>query len=147
MSYDPVTPADFLVMKSQFTSVPTDVITAYIETAGVMVDETWPEKLYRMGIMAFTCHLMTLDGLGTDTASQAFASGMAFQSIKSGSLSLTRFRSEATGSFQDWLSQTICGQQFYQWLRLVKSGPRVACGAGGNVASGYAKDHPFYSWG
>lgn len=152
MSYNPVTPAEFKVMKSQFVSVDDAVVQAYLDIAGFIIDDSWVESLYRPAIMAYTCHLMTLDGQGTDGASKAFKSGFSdLQSIRSGSVTLVlgRFRSAAQKqdfSYSEWLAQTACGMTFIQYLRMSQGGPRIAMGASLNVASGYAKDHPFYGW-
>lgn len=152
MTYAPVTPAQFVVMKSQFVSVDTNTVQGYLDLASYVIDDSWVEQLYRPAVMAYACHLMTLDGLGTDGASKAFKSGFSdLQSIRSGSVTLVlgRFRSAAQKqdfSYAEWLSQTACGMTYLQYLRMAKGGPRVAMGATASVVSGYAKGHPFDGW-
>ncbi|CAN7517041.1 DUF4054 domain-containing protein [Brucella pseudogrignonensis] len=150
MAYDNLTPERFKVLKPQFAAVDDAVVQGYIDIASVFIDQSWPEKLYEQGWTAYTCHLMTMDGLGTDAESRSQASGRAqYQSIKSGELTLTRFQKAAGDmDYGDWLSQTKCGAYFFQLLKMVKVGPRVAIGAIGGCASGYAKDWqgPAYGW-
>ncbi|WMT90150.1 DUF4054 domain-containing protein [Pelagibacterium sp. H642] len=150
-SYDPVTPAEFKAAKPQFASVPDETVQMYLDMAGLWVDKSWPERLYRPGVIAATCHLMTLEGLGSDAESQGQASGAAqYQSIKSGELTLTRYQKAAGDmSFADWLGQTKCGEFFLQLLSMAKAGPRVAMGGvRGGCPSPYAKDWPgpAYGW-
>ncbi len=150
MAYDNLTPARFKQLKPQFAAVDDAVVQSYIDMASVFVDQSWPEKLYEQAWTAYTCHLMTMDGLGTDAESRSEASGRAqYQSIKSGELTLTRFQKAAGDmNYGEWLSQTKCGAYFFQLLRMVKGGPRVAIGAIGGCVSGYAKDWqgPAYGW-
>ena len=128
---DPVTPTDFLAAKTQFASVGSAVVQGYLDAAEIAVDGSWPEKLYKMAVIAFTCHLMTLDGKGTDAASIAFGSGvMDIQSFKSGSVTLTRFSQQSVDfTFVAWLNRTTCGTFYSQLLNMAKSGPRIASGA------------------
>jgi len=150
MAYEDLTPTRFKELKPQFAAVDDAVVQSYIDMASVFVDQSWPEKLYEQGWVAYTCHLMTLDGLGTDAESRSQASGRSqYQSIKSGELTLTRFQREAGESdYLSWLGQTKCGQYFAVLLKIVKGGPRVAIGAVGYCASGYAKDQltGVYGW-
>lgn len=149
MPYDPVTPAQFKTFKPQFASVDDAIVQAYLDMATIWVDDSWPEGVYQPAIIAVTCHLMTLDGLGDDAASDSFAVG-DYQSVRSGALSLTRFKDTATSagmSTGDWFGQTACGRQFMVWARMFRGGPRVAIGCGGDGVTGYAKDAPYRdSW-
>lgn len=150
MPYDAVTPAAFKAAKPQFAAVPNEKVQTYLDMAGRLVDETWTEGDYQPAIIAMACHLMTLEGLGTDAESRDVASGRAqYQSIKSGELTLTRFRSTAGEgtSYLDWLNSTACGRYFVFLLRLNRGGPRVVSVALPVGASGYAKDHPGPSYG
>lgn len=144
MAYPEVTPAQFKTAKPQFTEVANETVQVYLDLAGLWVDQSWPEKFYAPALIAATCHLMTLDGLGRDPQSILFASGAAnFQSVKSGELTLTRYSKEAgSQSFSDWLLLTSCGAFFWQLLKAVRGGPRVAMGGIGGAQSGYAKDVP-----
>lgn len=150
MSYEALTPARFKELKPQFAAVDDSVIQNYLDMAALFVDQSWPEKFYEQAWAAYACHLMTLDGLGADAESRSEASGRSqYQSIKSGELTLTRFQKDAGAmDYSNWLSQTKCGAYFWQLLRMVKAGPRVAIGAVGGCASPYAKDHltGVYGW-
>lgn len=150
MPYDPVTPAEFKAAKAQFAAVSDADVQSYLDLAGLWVDEAWPENVYQPAIIAVTCHLMTLDGMGSDGPSQSFASGEGeYQSIKSGTITLTRFRSAAESAGQstaDWFAQTACGRQFMVFARMFMGGPRVAVGCDSGGISGYAKDGWRDSW-
>lgn len=144
MSYDALTPAAFKTRKPQFAAVDDATVQGYIDMAARMVDTSWTEGDYSNAWTAFTCHLMTLDGLGVDAVSQSFASGNSeYQTIKSGELTLTRFKAAGgDGSQWSWLQSTPCGRYYALLLRMNRRGPigiSVACGAGG---SPYAKDVP-----
>lgn len=144
MSYEAVTPTQFKAAKPQFVVVADETVQTYLDMAELWVDDGWPEKFYRQAIIAATCHLMTLDGLGTDAESQSQATGAAqYQSVKSGELTLTRYQQAAGSmSYADWLAQTKCGAFFLQLLNMAKAGPRIAMGGVRGCASGYAKDWP-----
>ena len=139
-----VTPADVKTAKPQFADVPDATVQAYIDLAERFVDTSWLPGDYQQAVIAMTCHLMTLDGLGSDAESKAQASGSAgYQTIKSGQLTLTRFRSEAEESmgYLGWLAQTSCGRFFGMLLRLNRGGPLVIRHSVGCI-SPYAKDWP-----
>lgn len=146
MPYTAVTPALFKSMKPQFASVLDATVQVYLDLAGeVAADDGWPSQAtYTQAIVAYTCHLMTLDGLGTDAESKAEAQGTAaFQTVKSADLTLTRFAKDASGSaYGDWLSGTKCGAFYLQLLRQAKGGPVVLMGGSGGCISPYAKDQP-----
>lgn len=150
MSYDALTPAQFKAAKTQFSGVVDPTVQSYIDMASRFVDKSWIESDYQDAWIAYTCHLMTLDGLGTDAASKGFKTGTAaFQEIRSGQLTLKRYAQEASGSsYVDWLNGTECGRFYAQLLRLNRAGPRVAMGGVRAGASPYAKDHlgPPYGW-
>lgn len=148
----PVTPAVFKAAKPQFASVSDEAVQSYLDLAGLFIGETWPDALYTQATIAMTCHLMTLDGLGSDAESRQFLSGYAgFQSVKSGTLTLTRFSSAASNagmSFPAWLGSTTCGRLLAQLMRLNGGGPMVAYGGRSPTgASPYAKDWPGIFWG
>lgn len=133
-----VTVAQFKTAKPQFAAVPDATVQAYLDmTAAIVFD---PEN--DLAVTALTCHLMTLDGMGTDAQSQSWSDGSAgFQTIRSGQLTLTRFQKAAGGSsYVDWLGQTGCGQFYALLLRANGGGPRVARGGGGHARTAYAKD-------
>lgn len=133
-----MTPAQFKALKPQFAGVLDATVQTYLDmTARIVFD-----PLDNDAVAALTCHLMTLDGLGTDAASQSHKSGTAaYQTIKSGQLTLTRFQEQSNGStYGNWLQQTPCGQFYYLLLRAARGGPRVALGGGGPCRTAYAKD-------
>lgn len=150
MAYPELTPALFIAIKPQFSSVSPAVIQNYIDMASIFVDESWPEKLYEQAWSALTCHFMTLDGQGDDAESVDQLSGAAqYQSVKSGEVTLTRYQKAAAGtSYFDWLASTKCGAFYAMLLRMVKGGPRVVMGGVSAGSSPYAKDHlsGVYGW-
>lgn len=150
MAYTPITPVRFKQLKPQFATVDDVIVQSYIDLAQLWVDGSWPERAWEAAQASIVCHLMTIDGQGTDAQSKLFKSGRSdFQSIKSGEVTLTRFqKSAADMTYLDWLSQTQCGAFFVQLLRMAKGGPRIAMGGVGGHQSGYAKDVPFLPpWG
>lgn len=144
MAHVAVTPALFKEAKPHFNAVSDTLIQLYLNAAGRVVDDSWPEEDYALGIMAYACHLMTIDGLGSDAASKSFAKGKAdFQTIKSADVTLVRFAKAASSTpYQEWLQSTPCGKQFAFMVRLLKAGPRVAMAASMPAVSGHAKDGP-----
>lgn len=144
MTCTPITPGQFRQAKQQFLGVSDDIVQSYIDLAQVWTGGEWPDRLCTPVQVAVVCHLMTLDGLGSDPRSKNNASARSeFQSIRSGNVTLTRFRSTAERaglSTGDWFSQTPCGQQFMVFVRMIGSGARWASGSFGREISGYAKD-------
>ena len=138
-----MTPAEFKTRKPQFAAVPDVTVQMYLDMAARYVfDPTNDDAL-----AAFTCHLMTLDGLGTDAGSASFRTGAAeYQSIKSGQLTLTRYQKVAGEgtSFSTWLGQTPCGQFYALLVNMERGGPRVATGGVGRCVTAYSKDA--YGW-
>lgn len=135
-----LTPSKFKTAKPQFAAVPDATVQRYIDMAARIAFD--PEDEFAM--IALTCHLMTLDGLGTDAASQSHKTGAAsYQSIKSGQLTLTRYQKAAGEgtTFATWLGQTQCGQYYALLLKFARGGPRVVSGGVGvGCKSAYAKD-------
>lgn len=141
-----VTVGQFKTAKPQFADVPDPTVQAYLDMAAQVAFD--PEN--DLAVISLACHLMTLDGLGTDAQSQSWASGEAgYQTIRSGQLTLTRFQKAAGGSsYVDWLGQTACGEFYALLLRANSGGPRIASGGSGTGGpSYYAKDWPFWSIG
>lgn len=140
-----MTPAEFKALKPQFSAVPDVTVQAYLTLAESIAFD----PALGIAVASLACHLMTLDGLGTDAQSQSFADGSAaFQTIRSGQLTLTRFQKAAGGStYLDWLARTTCGEFYLIMLRGLRGGPRVALGGSGVGTSPYAKDWPFWSIG
>ena len=140
MPYDPLTTAEFKTLKPQFADVADATVQAYLDAAALFVSTSWPETLYQAGHGAMTCHMMTIDGLGTDNASLSFAGGEGeFQTIRSGNVTVTRFRDASLSAGQStsgWLGQTACGRMYLVWLRTFSGGPRIAYG-GVTPSSGF----------
>lgn len=134
-----MTPAEFKTCKPQFDTVPDATVQMYLDMAARYVFDPENED----ALAAFTCHLMTLDGLGTDVASTSFRTGAAsYQSIKSGQLTLTRYqRAAGEGTtWTSWLGQTQCGQFYALLLKMERGGPRVVSGGVGRCRTPYSKD-------
>jgi len=145
MAYVKPTPEDFKTAKPQFAAVANPTVQAYLDLAARVVDESWTEGDYKPAMIAYTCHLMTLEGLGSDPISQSHASGNAeYQTIKSGELTLTRFRSSvaATTKYIDWLASTPCGRFYSMLLKMNRGGPIGVSISRGPCTSPYAKDWP-----
>ncbi|MFC6487361.1 DUF4054 domain-containing protein [Nitratireductor sp. GCM10026969] len=149
-AYDPVTPAEFKAAKPQFDAVDNATVQQYLDMAALWVDKSWVASSYRPAIIALTCHLMTLAGLGNDADSSAHKDGTAgFQTIKSGTLTLTKFAKDSNQSdYQRWITSTACGEYFWILFQMNKRGPRVAVVSTGICPSPYAKDWPgpVYGW-
>jgi len=143
-----MTPAEFKARKPQFVAVPDLTVQTYLDMAERYVFD--PEN--DDAVTAFACHLMTLDGLGTDAASQSWKTGAAaYQSIKSGQLTLTRYQkaADAGTTWTSWLQQTPCGQFYALLLRMARGGPRVVSGGIGRCVTAYSKDQwgwPIDGW-
>lgn len=150
MAYEALTPAKFKELKPQFADVDDAIVQGYIDMAAIWVDKSWVESSYIPAWAALTCHLMTLAGLGTDADSSAHKDGtVGFQTIKSGTLTLTKFAKDSGQSdYKGWITSTPCGQFFYQLLAMNKRGPRVAVVSTAVCPSPYAKDWPCpaYGW-
>lgn len=94
-----------------FDAVEDNLYNLIIEEAKRNVGTTWDEKDYTMALMLYVAHLLTLDGFGTSNEAKT----IGFQSIRSGSLSLTR----ATGKAADAgsLYATSFGARYMALLR------------------------------
>lgn len=137
-----ITTSTLKAAKPQFSGVSDQVLGTYIDLAQVWAGSV-PDSLCEAAQVAVTCHLLTLDGLGTDNESKDFASGRAnVQSFSSGAVSVSRFRAASEGAGQStsaWFSQTTCGRLFMVLMRGIVGGPRVAGGSCDRI-SPYAKD-------
>ena len=149
MALPEVTPAQFKQIKTQFAAIADEIVQLYLNMARRAADDSWDADDYPLAIMHYACHLMTIEGLGTDAASKSHSKGMAdLQTIKSADVTLTRFQSAAsTTKYSEWLASTPCGKQYAFMLRMNRSGPRVAMAASFPAVSGYAKDaRNAYGW-
>lgn len=127
-----------------FGAVADGTIQIWIDTAALSVDTSWLETDYTYAIELLAGHLMIENGIGAGAQAEANAGGMsAFQSIKSGQLSLTRGTTsqDSTGVPSPW-NTTSFGIQWYWLARKNRPVAVVAAGAVG-FQSGYAKDVPF----
>jgi len=129
-----------------FGAVSDGTIQIWINTAALSVDQSWLESDYTYGIELLAGHLMIENGIGAGAQAEANAGGMsAFQTIKSGQLTLTRgATSQDGGSVPSPWNTTQFGIQWY-WLARKNKPPATVASAGpfGGV-SGYAKDVPYY---
>lgn len=147
MSRDPVTPAKFKAVKPSFADVDDDVIQYYLDTAALSVGSAWPDNMYQAGIISLTCHLMTLEGLGTsDEAKTAVSGGMV--RLKSASVDVQVSQVAADAIAKGGYEATSCGREFARLMGMLHAGPiTVGGGAGGQCASPYAKDWPLWTLG
>lgn len=144
LSCSPITPVQFKTAKPQFSAVGDALVQTYIDLAQVWATADWPDSLCLPVQVSLVCHLMTLDGLGSDSRSRNFGRGTnEYQSVRTGSVTLTRFRSSAERaglSTGDWFSQTPCGQQFMVFVRMFMSGARWVGTPYSAGVTPYAKD-------
>lgn len=145
MAYTKPTPADIKARwPAIFGDVPDPTIQIWIDTAVLSVDESWLETDYKFGIELLAGHLMIENGIGKGAQAEANAGGMsAFQTIKSGQLTLTRGATsqDASGVPSPWNS-TGFGVQWY-WLARKNRPPATVAAGGPNFGpSAYAKDWP-----
>lgn len=145
MPYTIPTAADLKTAFPEFAAVSDAVVNEALGEAERMVDTSWTEGDYTTAIMLYACHVMALNGYGTGPDGLANSGQLAaFQTIRSGQLTLTR-KASASGGEASWYSMTRYGQRFWRLLRLNKGGVRVAVPTGEGLPSGYAKDWP-YAW-
>lgn len=147
MAYSPPTPAQMKARFPKFAAVDDSVLQQGLDEAARVVDETWPEDDFAMGRMLYAAHVLTLDGFGEGTEAQLNAEGVGdFQSIKLGTLSLSRFEkgaaSKTGNAFLDGLNSTTYGQRFLAIAARFAGGPIVAGGCAGGVTHPNARDVP-----
>lgn len=115
MAYVQPTAADLLARFATFAAVPGPRLDAAIAEALVRVDATWTERDYRLGVLLYAAHVLTLDGLGTGAeAALAAAGALGFGALKSGSLGLERRSAGPSGGI---LAETTYGRRFLALLR------------------------------
>ena len=140
-----LTATQFKALKPQFSGVSDATVDAYLDMALRWVGAGWAAADQDAAQAAVTCHLMTLEGLGTDAESQSFASGAdRYTSIRSGELTLMRKTAapDAAGDVNSWFGQTRCGQFYAILLRLNRRGPIGVSVATGTGHACYVKDSP-----
>lgn len=144
MGCDRLTVERFKQTKPSFADVDDGLVETYIDLAQIWAAGEWPDRFCEIVQVCVVCHLMTLDGQGTAADAQAFLSGESdMHIIKSGTVTLSRFRSSAQNagmSTSDWFGQTQCGRMYLVLLRSVFSGPIVVGPGMGPPVTGYAKD-------
>lgn len=129
MAYVLPTPASLKAHWPAFSAVPDETVQFNIYRAARSVDETWMEGDYTTAIELLACHYLTLAGLGTGTDAQANAQGLAgFTSIRSGSLSLQRAATSASGGGEvpAQYSGSMYGQQFWWLMRQNRASAAIA---------------------
>lgn len=126
MAYTDPTADELQAAFPRFADVADATVEYWLVRARRVVDESWTEDDYQMGQMLLAAHYMTLNGLGTGAEAETAANGTGdYQSIKSGSLTLTRFQQSGSSTAQGELRSTTYGRQFDALLRQNKAGPRV----------------------
>ncbi len=147
MAYPIPSVADFKTKFPAFASVPDPTVQAWLDEAMTGVDESWSETDYLNAVYALTCHLMTMQGLGTSPQAVAIANGSSeWQTIKSGTLTLSRGSSTYDSSNpSDYYAQTPCGRAFLMFLKRNKPAIMIIAGDVGCI-SPYAKDWPAFFW-
>lgn len=139
MAYVKPTPADLKAMFPEFATVSDDIVQIYLDLANRFVDETWLEGDFANAIMFLAAHFLAIMGYGK--SADTYSNLSIFQTIRSGSLTLTRFdKSQQTDDFMNF-NATRYGKMYRMLLKMNKGGPRIVGGCFAPV-SGYAKDWP-----
>jgi len=128
MAYTKPTPTEFKARYPAFASVDGSLIQWVLDNeVPLAVGDNWPSQAYyTQGAMLYTAHALTLEGFGTSAEAKAAASGqLGYQSIRSGSLSLTRFNRDGS-SKSGSLSLTSYGQRFLELVSSLFGGPIVS---------------------
>ncbi len=108
-----------------FTAVADATVQFWLSRAARQVDTSWPEEDRDFARRLLACHLMTEQGLGTGAEAEMFRAGAAgFDSLKSGSLTLTRAAPNVTGATGAY-GTTQYGRQFAVLAMQVRGGARV----------------------
>lgn len=122
------TPSNVTALKAifpAFAAVPDNTVSFWITRAARQVDSSWPEEDRDFALYLLACHLMTEQGLGTGAEAEMFRAGAGgFDTLKSGSLSLSRSAPNVAGAFGMY-GTTQYGRQFAVLTAQVKGGARV----------------------
>lgn len=143
---DPVTPSKFKTIKRAFSEVPDDVVQYYLDQAAPSVGSMWPDNMYQAGIISLTCHLMTLEGLGTSEEAKSAVSGGMVR-LKSASVDVQVSQVAADAIAKGGYAATSCGREFERLMGMLHAGPITVGGSSGPCASPYAKDWPLWTLG
>jgi hypothetical protein len=112
MPYVAPVPVDLQERFQAFAGVDDQAIQWSLDEALLRVDTSWDANDYRLAVMLYAAHILTLDGFGTGGEAQMALQGLSdFTSITSGGLSLSR----ASGGSE--LSSTTYGQRFLAMQR------------------------------
>ncbi len=124
MALDPPALADFRARYPAFATVPDDTVTYWLADATRYVDESWPIEGDRdPAMMAHAAHSMFEQGLGTDAAGAALASGLT--QWRSGSAALQFSDAAAQKAADGGLEADRYGREYLALLRRNKGGPSV----------------------
>lgn len=146
MAREPVTPDLFKQIKPVFAGIDDAVIQYYLDTAALSVGSLWPDNMYQAGIISLTCHLMTLQGLGTSEEAQTATSGGMVR-LKSASVDVQVSQAAADAIVKGGYGATACGREFERLMGMIHAGPITVGGSCQPCASPYAKDWPLWTLG
>lgn len=117
--------AEFKARYPEFTGVSDDIVTALVAEASPMVDDDWVETDQKPAIMAFTAHLLSLEGYPARAANaQAPLPAGAGREVimrKVGDVTTQYAQTGSTGRGSGLLSSlglTVYGRRFAQLLKL-----------------------------
>lgn len=130
MAYLVPTAADLKARFPGFAAVDDAVVTAAIDEAALLVDNSWSSQAtFTLGRMLVAAHILTLDGHGTGAESEIRkAGGSGFQRFKSASLDLWRYEPARAGGRTALTSdriRTAYSDRFDDLLAREKGGPIV----------------------
>lgn len=135
--YAKPSPSDLIARYPAFAAVATTTIQYWLTDAERMVDTSWLEGDYAVGLMSLAAHNMTLIGLGAGaTAAAAAAGASGYKVMRSGALTLERFE-DSSSSGSAGTASTSYGSEFAALLRRNKAGPRVMPTGAWPVPAGY----------
>lgn len=122
MAWTAPTVAEFKARFPAFQAVSDTVVQGALDEGALRADETWvSEADYRLGIMLYAAHVLTLDGHGTGAEAEAGAAGtLSLTSFKSGTFSFTKSSGASSGGSANafgTLGMTTYGQRYLELLR------------------------------
>ncbi len=122
--YAKPSPPDLIARYPAFAAVGVNAMQLWLTDAERMVDTSWLEGDYAVGLMSLAAHNMALAGLGVAGATLgSLPAGLT--RMKSGSLELTFADSVAAAQAGGGYDATRYGREFAILLRRNKGGPRV----------------------
>lgn len=99
MPYESPSVNDFITQFPRFSTVDPLTIQPFMTEAANHVDESFTEGDFRFGLMLYTAHLLTLEGLGSGQEAKSFLGGTAdLKVIRSGALTVERFEKSRNDS-------------------------------------------------